>query len=563
MLILGFLIRLFGATMLLLFAVRMVRTGIERSFGASFQRLLTARRGRLGGALSGLTMAVVLQSSAAVALLVAGFSASGAMNFGTGLALVLGGDLGSALIIQLLSFRLDWLVPLLLALGGWLFLNSGTRQWRQYGRILLGVAFILISLRFLREAMEPIRDGAFLPAIAGYLARDYITAFLVGGALAFVMHSSVAAILMFVTLTAIGAVPVEAGISLVLGANLGSALIPLWLTRTMPPRARQVPLANLALRGSWALAALLIVNALPLHSALARLSPPQTLITTHILFNLLLLAALPLTERIEALTRRLLPASAAGQRAADADTGALSALDHDVLDKPTLALASLKRELLRMAALVERMASEVMDVYASGDLERINALRQMDSQVNKALEGVRNYVAALSETEMSKAQRKRVRELAEYAIALEGAGDIVAKRLMGLAREKARKGLRFSDDGWAEIRNLHEKVMASIRLATNVLLSDDVESARLLVAEKAEIARLERKSRKRHLKRLGEGRGASFETSDLHLETLRALKDLNTRFAEVAYPILYRHGQLLETRLIEDIDEAASGSGSG
>ncbi len=557
MLILGFLIRLFGATMLLLFAVRMVRTGIERSFGASFKRLLTERRSLPGAALSGLTMAVVLQSSAAVALLVAGFSATGVMNFGTGLALVLGGDLGSALIIQVLSFRLDWLVPLLLSLGGWLFLNSSTRQWRQYGRILLGIAFILISLRFLREAMQPIRESAFLPAVAGYLARDYITAFLVGGVLAFVMHSSVAAILMFVTLVAIEAVPVEAGLSLVLGANLGSALIPIWLTRSMPPRARQVPLANLGLRGSWAIAALLIVNALPLHPLLARLSPPQTLISTHILFNLLLLLSLLLTGRIEVLTRRLMPDTTAN-RSTEPDSGALSALDYDVLDRPALALASLKRELLRMAALVERMASEVMDVYASGDLERINAVRHMDSQVNKALEGVRNYVAALSETDMTKEQRKRARELAEYAIALEGAGDIVAKRLMGLAREKARKGLRFSDDGWAEIRNLHEKVMAGIRLATNVLLSDDVESARLLVAEKAEIARLERKSRKRHLKRLGEGRGASFETSDLHLETLRALKDLNTRFAEVAYPILYRHGQLLETRLIEDYDEAQS-----
>ena len=124
-----------------------------------------------------------------------------------------------------------------------------------------------------------------------------------------------------------------------------------------------------------------------------------------------------------------------------------------------------------------------------------------------------------------------------------------------MARTKAKKGLRFSSEGWSELRRLHENVMSNIRLATNVLLSDDVESARLLVAEKSEIARQERKSRKRHLKRLGEGGATSFETSDLHLETLRALKDLNAHFSEVAYPILYRNGQLLETRLIESLDE--------
>ena len=161
MAILNFILQLAGAAMLLLFAVAMVRTGIERSFGASFQRMLTGQRHLTGAAAAGVGLAVVLQSSAAVALLVAGFSGGGVLGFNTGLAIVLGGDLGSALIIQVLSFRLDWLIPLLLAVGGWLFVKSGNRQFRQYGRILMGVAFILISLQLLRQAMDPIRESAF------------------------------------------------------------------------------------------------------------------------------------------------------------------------------------------------------------------------------------------------------------------------------------------------------------------------------------------------------------------------------------------------------------------
>ncbi|EDZ44906.1 Na/Pi-cotransporter family protein [Rhodobacterales bacterium Y4I] len=246
MAILTFLISLAGATMLLLYAVRMVRTGIERSYGASFQRLLTGRQSHLQAGMMGLTLAIVLQSSAAVALLASGFAASGYLAFPTGLAIVLGGDLGSALIIQILSFKLDWLVPMLLAAGGYLFVKTEAKKARQLGRILMGVAFILISLRFLREAMDPIRGSAFLPAIAGYLARDYITAFLAGGALAFVMHSSVAAILMCVTLVQIGALPFAAGLSLVLGANFGSAFIPVLAQPRMDLKARRIPYANLA-----------------------------------------------------------------------------------------------------------------------------------------------------------------------------------------------------------------------------------------------------------------------------------------------------------------------------
>ena len=99
---------------------------------------------------------------------------------------------------------------------------------------------------------------------------------------------------------------------------------------------------------------------------------------------------------------------------------------------------------------------------------------------------------------------------------------------------------------------MHEQVLSNISLAANVLISDDLESARLLLEEKTECAARERSSRKKHLSRLQAGAQISFESSNIHLETLRALKDLNSQIATVAFPILLRGGQLLETRLIEN-----------
>ncbi|MGR3290388.1 MAG: Na/Pi cotransporter family protein [Paracoccaceae bacterium] len=554
MAVLEFFLNIAGATMLLLFAVRMVRTGIERSFGASFQRVITQQKSYLGAASSGLGLALVLQSSAAVALLVAGFSGTGVLGFETGLAVVLGGDLGSAILIQILSFKLDWLIPLLLAVGGGLFIKSDKRRLRQFGRILMGIAFILISLRFLREAMDPIRESAFLPAISSYLAQDYLTAFIVGAALAFVMHSSVATILMVVTLVAIDAIPLAAGISLVLGANLGSAVIPIWLSRGLPPIARRVPVANLGLRGTWALLMLFAVNLFPVQNLLGAISPAQTLVIAHIVFNLTLLGiAYPFLRHFDTLATLVLPDLV--QNSNDLLDEPLTALDQTVVANPTLALASLKREVLRMSAIVERMAIPVMAVYESGDIARIDGLRNLESQLNSALAGIKSYMTLLPTSDMKKPDRRSARELVEYAISLECAGDVIARRLLPLAREMAKKGLKFSAKGWSELRGMHETVLANMRLATNVLLSDDLESARLLVAERTEINRAERQSRKQHLKRLSEGGSVSVETSDIHLETLRGLKDLNNLCANVAYPLLYRNGQLLETRLIESLDE--------
>jgi phosphate:Na+ symporter len=553
MAILTFLISLAGATMFLLFAVRMVRTGIERSYGASFQRLLTGTGSQLHASGVGLGMALVLQSSAAVTLLVTGFASGGYLAFPTGLAIVLGGDLGSALIIQILSFQLDWLVPVLLALGGYLFVKTEGKKLRQAGRILMGIAFILISLRFLREAMDPIRDSAFLPAVAGYLARDYITAFLVGAGLAFVMHSSVAAILMCVTLVQIGAIPFEAGLSLVLGANLGSGFIPVWLSRGMCQSARRIPYANLGLRGTWAVVCLFAVNAPYAAGLLGETPGGQMLVYAHLAFNgSLLLLALPICARIEPLMQRLMPEPPAPEPGL---TGRpVSALEPGVYGPPAQVLANLKRELLRMSDLVETMFRPLADLYQTGDSDQIKALQALDPEVDGCLSGIRAYVAELPGEGFSQQELKQAREMVEYAIRLETAGDVAARRLAVLAARLNKQNLRFSSEGWGEILRMHEAIMANLRLASNVLISNDLESARLLNSEKTELKRMERDSRKRHLKRLQNNKRHSFDTSDIHLETLRALREFNSHVAAVSYPLLYQNGQLLETRLIEEME---------
>lgn len=549
--VLAFFLNLAGATMLLLFAVRMVQTGIERAFGPSFKRMMTNdKRSRIETAVIGLLLAIVLQSSTATALLATGFAAGGFLAVGNGLAIVLGADLGSALVIQILSFDLDWLVPFLLAIGGWLFLKVEKRGLRQTGRILLGISFILISLQMIGHASEPIRESDLLPAMAGYLGSEYVTSFLIGAALAFIMHSSVAAILLFVTLVILQILPVEAGVSLVLGANLGGAILPVWLSRGMSQFARRIPVGNFLLRGTAAIVALFIVNLTPVLSVFDGFGPGQYLVNVHLAFNLaLLVIGLPFTKIMEKPLALLMPEpTASGQTDIYKP---MSALDRTVLNAPKLALSGVTREVLRMGQIVEVMVHPVMELYENFDKERMEQVRKMDLEVNSTFSNIRRYVAELQRGELSKADAKRARELSEFSINLENAGDIVAKRLLVLAESKNIKNMEFSKQGWKELVTLHERVICNIKLAFNVLISDDLEAARTLIEEKTEMAAMERKSRKQHLKRLREGGEISFDSSNIHLETLRNLKELNSLFASVAYPILLKSGQLLETRLVE------------
>ncbi len=550
MLILNFVVQLAGATLLLLFAVRMVRTGIERALGSSFRRVLTRSQAAFPAALVGVGLAAILQSSAAVAVLASSFVGSSSLSFGVGLSVVLGADLGSAIVTQILSLQLDWLVPLLLACGGILFLKFDAASARQAGRVLIGIALILIALGLLRETVAPIKDSAFLPQLTAILQRDFLTAFLVGAMLTFVMHSAVAVILMIVTLVAIDALPFMVGISLMLGANLGSALLPVWFTRGMNAAARRVPLANLIIRGTAALMLVVIVNRSALLDVLPSFDNAQAVILTHIAFNGVLLLVIPMRGLFYRWTRKLLPDASEDVR--DEPVQYRSVLDGGVVDTPGQALICIRREILRMLQIAEEMIQPVMEMFERFDTDRMKTVIATDIHLNNALDGIRHYASTLPQEKLKSADKKTLRHLMEFAIAIEAAGDLVAKTMLPLAQSKAKANIQFSKEGFDEIQALHDRVIANIALASNVLISGDVNTAGQLLQEKNEFSRKQRNSRKRHLKRLAAGRLESLESSDLHLETGLAFKEFNSQIATVAYPILSRGGQLLDSRLIAD-----------
>ena len=546
-----FFIHLAGATFLLLYAVRMVRTGVERASGPTLRRILVGeKRGRIPSALTGVLIAILLQSATATAVLTVGFVSSGLITFINGLAIILGADLGSALVVQILTFDLDWLIPVFLSIGGWMFLKFDGDHRAQIGRIFLGIAFILISLGMISAASAPISGSTLVPVVAGFLQKEIATAFVLGVIFAFVMHSSVAAILLCVALAIESVISINVGVAIVLGANLGGALLPVWLTRNLKRENRRVVYANVVIRGLGAVLGLLLLMTFPQLIENRTTEPGQTLVTAHLVFNgAVLVIGLCVLGLSEKLTTQFLPDTPDS----DNDESLLpkTALDVAVIGTPSLALASITREVLRMGGMVQAMVTPALDEFSSGKSTQEHNINALEVEVNKAFDDIRRYTANMSQSELSKKEAKQARELADFSINLEAAGDRVVKTLLPLAAEKLNKNLRFTDSGWSELTKLHSKVVYNIQLALNVLISEDIESSRILVEEKNNLSRVIRTSRKRHLKRLSSGEELSFDTSDIHLETLNALKDINSLFATVAYPILYKNNEMLESKLVD------------
>lgn len=543
------LLHLAGGVTLLLWAVRMVRTGVERSQEPALRRMLRDNKsGKIRAAAVGAGVAILLQSSTAVAVLAAGFAASGALGVSTGLALMLGADLGSSLVVQILSVDLSWLTPVLLIVGGLLFFKGPTREWRQGGRILIGVALILLSLTMIAEATEPLRDAEGLGPVVGYLRGDFVTAFLLGALFTWLVHSSVASILLVATFAGQGIVPVELALSLMLGANLGGGLIAAGLTRNSAVEARRIALGNLAFRGVGALIVLIAFNLLDPSIGWLGPDPARQLVNAHLLFNtLLVIVCLPLTAPVAALVTRWVKPRPTAEELANPLASAASALDQSAVGVPALALASATRELLRMAEIVERMLKPLMELYETGDAEKIRQAKRLEEAVDAAHSDIKLYLARISYA--GEEDLRRGHELSSFAINLEHIGDSISKTLLKLAETRREQKLQFSPEGWRELNELHHRVMGNMQLALNVLVSKDRESARQLLQEKDAMGSAERASYEEHLRRLRSGAPEVIETSNIHLETVRALKTINSLFASVAYPILRESGDLLDSRL--------------
>jgi phosphate:Na+ symporter len=544
------LLHLAGAIALLLFATRQVRTGVERAYGDVLRRRLRSiLRNPLLAIGAGGALAICLQSATAVALIVGSFAGSGIVGGTSALLAVLGADLGSSLVVKLLSFDLEVLTPLCLVAGTALFLSTSRRDLLQLGRILIGIGLLILSLRLIGEASEPLRDSRILPVVINYLSDDPVTAFLIAGVMTWLFHSSVASILLVAALAGRGLVPAELGVVLVLGANLGGGIIAVILSRAAVPKARIVPLGNLVMRGTAAIVALAAVMLADPPIGLLGSSAAIQIVNAHIVFNaIVVLAGLPLAGLVYKLAERLTEFNAPPVQE-DYATTEMSALSETALDAPAQALANATREVVRVCETIEIMLVRIMELYEAADDDRIKALAQLDDRVDRRHAAIKLYLAKVTSRTLSEDEALRCQELIGACVKLEQVGDIIVRNMLAHVRKKLERGVDFTPEGWRELASFHAAVLANARLAFNVLVSRDPATARLLVEEKDRLREVEKETSQRHFARLREGTVKSMETSSIHLDTIRDLKQINSLLASMAYPVLEEQGLLRGSRL--------------
>jgi phosphate:Na+ symporter len=536
------LLDLMGGVALLLWGLHMVHSGILRAFGSDLRVLLArALKNRFAAFAAGIGLTALLQSSTATALITSSFTAEGLVSLVPALAIMLGANVGTTLIVQVLSFNIAAAAPILFIIGLVAFRGGARSRIKDIGRVCIGLGLMLLALHILLDTLAPAENAPGVRVFMNAITGDPVLCIVIGAVVTWAVHSSVATVLLIMSLAYAHFVTPYAALALVLGANLGSAINPVFEgARRDNPASYRLPVGNLVNR----LVGILLVAPLlrPITEALQAWQPDLAKATAefHIAFNVATAVIfIGLLDPMAKMLKKLLP-----NRVLEADPSRPRYLDESALETPSLALADAARETLRMGDLVEVMLRKVMAAIMTNDRALVDEVSRMDNTVDGLDEAIKLYLTKLTRGSLDEREGHRAMEIISFAINLEHIGDIIDKNLSELATKKIKRRFQFSPEGAEELSAFHKRTMDSLRIAFGVFMSGDVGEARKLLAEKAALRNAELAATERHLDRLREGRPETIETTSLHLDVLRDLRRIHSHICSVAYPVLDAAGEL-------------------
>jgi phosphate:Na+ symporter len=541
-------VSLLGHIALLLWGTRMVQTGIQRAYGPKLRRFLgEALRSRFRAFLAGLVATAILQSSTATGMIASGFAAKGYVGLVPALGIMLGANVGTTLIVQLFSFDVAAASPALILVGLVLFRRATKPEMHHLGRVFIGLGFMLLALHQFLEIVSEFSRATILGSVLSMLSSMPLLSLLLAAALTWAAHSSVAVVLLVMSLASNDVIAPYQAFVLTLGANLGTAINPVVEGAGGPDLSpKRLPVGNLVTRVLGIAVALAALDPITSFMASSVGNGARAVANFHTGFNLIVsLISLPFLSPVANILTRLMPSRPDGS-----DAGRPLYLESVALETPAVALEAAAREVLRLVDILEEMLAGAKRALTFPDRKLLAGLRNRDDVLDRLDKAIKQYVTSIDPERCGEAEHRRRAQILLFSTGLEHAGDVLDRNFLPRLEKCGRKGIAFFGHERKMLEELVDRLMKNLRNAAALFMCQDGRLARLLVDEKISFRNAEREGAEEHFRRLGEGDIGAAETSSVHLDLLRDLKQINSHLvASTAYPVLHRTGELLESRL--------------
>ena len=491
------LMGLFGGLAIFLFGMDQMTDGLKAVMGEGMSTLLAKlTKNRFMATITGAITTAIIQSSSVTTVIVIGFISVGLMTLQQVIGVILGANIGSTITAQIIAFNVTQYALLPIAVGFGMQFISKTEKIRLYGGIVMGIGLVFFGMGVMSDSAHPLRTYQPFIDVMKEMSNPLLG---ISAGLIFtgLVQSSAATIGIVIVLASQGAITLDAGIAIVLGANVGTCVTAILAAIGKPAPAKQAAAAHitfniigviiwLPLIGYLASLAQAISPVSTNLSGTAQLAAdtPRQIANAHTLFNVantvifigFIGSFARLIQRIIPEKPEVLPEYATPKYLNDA-----------FLETPSLALDNIRLEAVRLGGYIEELIDSARPAVLSGGKEDLDKIVSREKELRILHDAILDYARRLYSAELTDAETRRLEALGTVIVNLEHVGETIGVNMVSLGRERLERRFTYSEETIKRFQPYSSKVREAFHLAIKALDLKDAGLAKRVVEMKPEV----------------------------------------------------------------------------
>ena len=539
------IIGLFGGLGMFLYGMEMMSDGMKMTAGNSMRSILKKlTSNRFIAVFVGAFITMIIQSSSATTVMLVSFVNSGLLNFVQALGVILGSNIGSTVTAQIVAFKVTDYALLLIAVGSIMTLFSKKDSAKHIGFVILGFGLLFYGMKVMSDTMKPLRTDPTFNSILTSFENPFL-GILAGAIFTALIQSSSATTGIVITLASSGSITLEAGIPLILGANIGTCITALLAGLKATRDAKRVAIGHVLFN---VIGVLVFCFWIPTFADLVAQTTdnvPRQIANAHTIFNIVsTMLFIPFAPFISRTIIRYFPDK---EKLRNIEKPAILNLDEKVLSYPTAAINNAQAEISGVVGLTERVVGSLVPPFITDkdqsdvenpELNLITGLHQRLEKIKYLNDNISNYLIKISQHDLTSHQSREVFALVSATNYLNSINDTVKLKFENLIGKKESLDEGFSDAGQEEILVYHAKLLKQIKRLNKYFVKYDRGKATKIMKKGKKYKGLEEKYRLEHFKRVSSNVSVSVATHQLHVELMDMLKQINTFIELIASTLL-------------------------
>ncbi|MFN8604775.1 MAG: Na/Pi cotransporter family protein [Romboutsia timonensis] len=529
-------IGIMGGLGLFLYGMNLMGDGLQKSAGSKLKRIIELLTSNvIMGVLVGMVVTMVIQSSSATTVMVVGFVNAGIMSLTQAIGVIMGANIGTTITAQLVSLDVDFLAPVALGIGIVIYMFSNKPKHKNIAEILIGFGILFTGMDFMKEAVKPLAGYQGFTDMLLSFGHHPILGVLMGFAITAIVQSSSASMGMLIALASQGLIPITAALPILYGENIGTCVTSLISSIGASRNARRAAIMHLTFNvlGSMIFMFILSKPIVAIVTAIDPTDAARQIANAHTLFNILnVIVLLPFNKLIVKLALKLVPETKSEQD----DDKVVKYIDDRMIETPSIALANIVKETLRMGEKSKESLNAAMDGIVDKSKEKIELSFKREKLINELQKSILNYLLKLSKASLNEDSRETVDALFNTVNDIERIGDH-AENIAELAKDIVDLEISFSDVGIGELKDMYNKVVSTYTYALEAMRTSNVELACKVIKMEEQVDMMEKSCRANHMNRLNSS-SCSIESGVIYLDIISNLERVSDHAVNIAQQVI-------------------------